>query len=81
MVQYSAEGHNTDNPAQALTTEEDDELRRLNALAQLGSLSPTSVERLLALRLRDRRTTIRRPRDVVGEQKEVERSRRNVIGQ
>jgi hypothetical protein len=56
-----------------LTHEEDDELRRLYYMSQVGSLSPWSKERLLELRIRDRRFTIRRPREM--EQKQRASSR------
>ncbi|HET6966319.1 MAG TPA: hypothetical protein VFH58_16210 [Acidimicrobiales bacterium] len=46
-----------------LTREEDDELRRLNFLAQTGALSERSEARVLELRLRDRRKKIRPPRE------------------
>lgn len=46
-----------------LTVEEDDELRRLNYLAEMGLLSEHSQERLIELRLRDRRRRVRGPRE------------------
>jgi hypothetical protein len=46
-----------------LTVEEDDELRRLNYLAEMGLLSEQSQERLIELRLRDRRRRVRGPRE------------------
>jgi hypothetical protein len=46
-----------------LTIEEDDELRRLNYLAEMGLLSEQSQERLIELRLRDRRRRVRGPRE------------------
>jgi hypothetical protein len=45
-----------------LTREEDDELIRLSFLAQHGILSDRKRERMLELRLRDRRARIRSPR-------------------
>lgn len=46
-----------------LTPEEDDELRRLHYLAQNGQLSPRSSTRIRELRGRDRRQTVRSPRE------------------
>lgn len=46
-----------------LTREEDDELRRLHWLSQIGTLAARKVERLIELRLRDRRSEIRPPRE------------------
>jgi hypothetical protein len=48
---------------QGLSRDEDDELRRLNYMAQHGMLSPRSRERILELRMRDRRLEIRAPRE------------------
>jgi len=47
-----------------LTPAEDEELRRLAALAAFGSLTPEMGEIYRELRARDRRTEIREPRDV-----------------
>ena len=49
--------------AQGLTREEDDELRRLHYFSQVGSLAGQKLERFFELRLRDRRRTIRPPRE------------------
>lgn len=46
-----------------LTVEEDDELRRLNFLSEMGMLSEPSQERMIELRLRDRRRRVRGPRE------------------
>jgi hypothetical protein len=46
-----------------LEVEEDDELRRLNYLSEMGLLSERSQERLIELRLRDRRRQVRGPRE------------------
>lgn len=46
-----------------LTVEEDDELRRLNYLSEMGLLSERSQERLIELRLRDQRRRVRAPRE------------------
>jgi hypothetical protein len=46
-----------------LTREEDDELRRLHWFAQIGTLAARRVERLIELRLRDRRKEVRPPRE------------------
>jgi len=46
----------------ALTPEEDEELRRLAALAEFGALTPALAEEYAELRARDRRTTVREPR-------------------
>lgn len=45
-----------------LTRVEDNELRRLNWMSQRGQLTEQMRERMIELRLRDRRETIRRPR-------------------
>lgn len=50
-----------------LTRVEDNELRRLNWMAQRGELTEGMRERMLELRLRDRRGTIRRPRLVADQ--------------
>jgi hypothetical protein len=47
-----------------LTAAEDDELRRLAALAQFGELTPMAAALFAELRSRDRRTTIRPPRQL-----------------
>ncbi len=60
-----------------LSEEEDDEIRRLNYLAQQGSLSPWSRERLLELRLGDRRKEIRPPREF---EKEAEARPQQQVG-
>jgi hypothetical protein len=52
-----------------LSRDEDDDLRRLNWLAQNGTLSPLFEERLLERRLRDRRKDIRPPREFDGAEK------------
>jgi hypothetical protein len=46
-----------------LTVDEDNELRRLSYLAEMGMLSQPSQERLIELRLRDRRRKVRAPRE------------------
>ncbi|HUB70416.1 MAG TPA: hypothetical protein VL984_08335 [Acidimicrobiales bacterium] len=51
-----------DDPRPGLTREEDDELRRLAYLARFGVLDDVTKERMVELRLRDRRKTIREPR-------------------
>lgn len=48
---------------QGLTRAEDDELRRLHWLSEIGALAAKKVERLIELRLRDRRHEIRPPRE------------------
>jgi hypothetical protein len=50
-----------------LTVAEDDELRRLSYLAEMGLLSEPSQERLIELRIRDRRRRVRAPREFGGE--------------
>ena len=42
-----------------LTAEEDDELRRLHWLSEVATLADEKLERIIELRLRDRRTEIR----------------------
>ena len=49
-----------------LTAEEDDELRRLGYLYEMGQLSERSQVRFLELRLRDERRRIREPREFGG---------------
>lgn len=44
---------------QGLTRDEDDELRRLHHLSQVGELAGKKRERLIELRVRDRRKDIR----------------------
>jgi len=48
----------------ALTPQEDEELRRLAALAAFGALTPALAEEYGELRARDRRTTVREPREL-----------------
>lgn len=48
---------------QRLSPEEDDELRRLHYMGTQGMLSERMRERLLVLRVRDRRDHIRSPRE------------------
>ena len=48
---------------QGLTREEDDVLRRLYYLSQHGALSDEMREKIIELRLRDRRKEIRPPRE------------------
>lgn len=48
---------------EGLTREEDDELRRLNWMSQIGALAVRKIERMIELRLRDRRKEIRPPRE------------------
>ncbi|HEX6393069.1 MAG TPA: hypothetical protein VFZ97_06475 [Acidimicrobiales bacterium] len=49
--------------SKGLTREEDDELRRLNYFLEVGSLSDSMLERMVELRLRDRRKSVRPPRE------------------
>ena len=49
----------------ALTPEEDEALRRLAALADYGALTPALAEEYEELRARDRRATVREPRQLV----------------
>ncbi|HEX4862794.1 MAG TPA: hypothetical protein VFV02_01905 [Acidimicrobiales bacterium] len=46
-----------------LTREEDDELRHLHWLSQIGTLAGHKAERFIELRLKDRRSGIRPPRE------------------
>jgi hypothetical protein len=48
----------------ALSKEEDEELRRLAALADFGALTPALAEEYDELRARDRRATVREPREL-----------------
>jgi hypothetical protein len=50
-----------------LTPEEDAELRRLNALAEYGMLTPTMKARYAELRAQDRRQGVRAPQDTVSK--------------
>lgn len=54
-----------------LTREEDDELRRLRWISQVGCLSQHKRERMVELRLRDRRQVVREPREFAEEKIEV----------
>lgn len=51
-----------------LSREEDNELRSLNYLNEIGCLAEHKADRLLELRLRDRRFKVRPPRDMVEEE-------------
>lgn len=51
-----------------LNYDEDEELRRLHYLAQIGALAGLKAERLIELRLRDRRSEVRPPRGFVVEE-------------
>jgi len=57
---------------QGLTREEDDELRRLNYFGSRGSLVGQKLERFLELRLRDRRGTVRPPREFIEEEQRLQ---------
>lgn len=59
-----------------LTRDEDDELRRLHWFSQIGRLSLSKNERMLELRLRDRRKEIRPPREYAEEKVETTASGR-----
>lgn len=59
-----------------LTRDEDDELRRLHWISQIGSLALHKRERLLELRVRDRRSEIRPPREFAEEKVEVRAGKR-----
>lgn len=48
--------------AEVLTPDEDEQMRRLAALAEFGRLTPEAAEVFEELRRRDRRTEIREPR-------------------
>lgn len=48
---------------QGMTKEEDAELRRLHWMSKVGMLSAAKRERMIELRLRDRRTAIRAPKE------------------
>ena len=50
--------------AEPLTPAEDEELRRLAALAEFGDLTPSAAALFDELRARDRRRTVRAPRMV-----------------
>ncbi|HEX6394249.1 MAG TPA: hypothetical protein VFZ97_12465 [Acidimicrobiales bacterium] len=52
---------------QGMTKEEDAELRRLHWMSRVGMLSVAKRERMIELRLRDRRTAVREPKEF-GEQ-------------
>jgi hypothetical protein len=61
---------------QKLTREEDDELRRLHWFSQIGVLSLAKRERMLELRLRDRRKDVRAPREFAEEKVDMTSGRR-----
>lgn len=50
--------------AEPLTAAEDEELRRLAALAEFGELTPAAAALYNELRARDRRSAVRAPRMV-----------------
>ena len=60
---------------QRLSPQEDDELRRLHYMGTQGMLSERMRERLLVLRVRDRRDHIRSPREF-GEDRAARESRK-----
>ena len=62
----TSEGSTAEEPRR-LSYEEDAELRRLNYLAEIGSLAGSKADRLIELRLRDRRNDVRAPREVADE--------------
>jgi hypothetical protein len=68
MAYMTDSGHTIEEAKQAevdrLSCEEDDELRRLYFMSQHGELSERSRQRMLELRLRDRREKIRPPREL-----------------
>lgn len=53
----------TSDALPGLTPDEDDELRRLGWISQVGSLAWHKQERMMQLRARDRRREIRPPRE------------------
>lgn len=59
-----------------LSYDEDEELRRLNYLAEIGTLAGVKAERLVELRLRDRREEVRPPREVAEENIDPETKRK-----
>lgn len=58
--------HTESGLGKGLTAEEDDELRRLGFLYEMGQLSERSQERFVELRLRDQRRRVREPREFGG---------------
>lgn len=54
----------TGQPDDRLSRDEDDELRRLHWFSEVAMLSGQKVERIVELRLRDRRAEIRQPREI-----------------
>ena len=56
----------------SLTPQEDEELRRLAALADFGALTPAMAAVYDELRSRDRRQTIREPRVIAVPQQRVD---------
>jgi hypothetical protein len=78
-VRHKAESVHEDELSELdkrLTRNEDDELRRLNYFSQVGSLSPRKKERFVELRLRDRRTEIRPPREFGEDETNTAKQRR-----
>lgn len=53
--------------SRSLSYAEDEELRRLNYLAEISTLAEVKAERLIELRLRDRRDEVRAPREFAEE--------------
>ena len=54
----------TADPLPQLTQDEDNELRRLEWISQVGTVALHKQERLMELRVRDRRQQIRPPREI-----------------
>jgi len=54
----------TADPLPQLTQDEDNELRRLEWISQVGTVALHKQERLMELRVRDRRQQIRPPREL-----------------
>ena len=72
MEVNNASVEDTPELTQGLTCEEDDELRRLHYFQQFGPLAGEKAERFIELRLRDRRATIRQPREFIVEEHKPE---------
>lgn len=62
--------------SQRLSHDEDAELRRLNYLSEIGALAGVRAERLIELRLRDRRDEVRPPREFAEERADAETKRK-----
>lgn len=67
--------HDAPPLTEGLTRDEDDELRRLHYFSQVGQLAGTKLDRFLELRVRDRRETVRPPREFGEADRRMEKTK------